>query len=440
MHVNREILDGLLAACDRPASRSSPTSEPLPLARARDRGARRPRDPRERAPRAAAARPGPVRRVAAPAAPRRDRRDALVVARRGRRRHAVGRPQRRRDRLPDDHDRHAGALEGEQPGDVRRARERRLDRRRPRPARRAAVARAGGGASPSRPRRPSTSASRRRSTGTRSSTSGATSRARRRRLAAQAAVMLWSPFLSVEADEAGQQGLVRHRAALGRAAFVDRALRARALAARSSRRSTSSTLAALLLGLNTVMAMVFAGTVRYRAPWDFVLALLAAFALERAWELLRERRAGAVRERRSVERLDPVGAAVLREVATRARAPGRPHRGRAPGVARRARGSPPRAHRRHPGGRGAPSRPSSTISGSPPTALAITGRPRSIASSATMPKPSPNDETTTICASSNTGATGATRPRNVTASASRELARPSTEARARAGRRRRSAA
>ena len=46
-------------------------------------------------------------------------------------------------------------------------------------------------------------------------------------------------------------------------------------------------LAGLLLGFNTVMAMVFAGTVRYRAPWDFVLALLAAFAVERAWELVR---------------------------------------------------------------------------------------------------------------------------------------------------------
>jgi len=50
-------------------------------------------------------------------------------------------------------------------------------------------------------------------------------------------------------------------------------------------------LAALLLGLNTLMAMVFAGTVRYRVPWDFLLALLAAFALERAWCLAQERRA-----------------------------------------------------------------------------------------------------------------------------------------------------
>ena len=52
-------------------------------------------------------------------------------------------------------------------------------------------------------------------------------------------------------------------------------------------------LAALVLGVNTLAAMVFAGTVRYRAPWDFVLALLAAFALERAWALLRSRRGPA---------------------------------------------------------------------------------------------------------------------------------------------------
>jgi hypothetical protein len=45
-------------------------------------------------------------------------------------------------------------------------------------------------------------------------------------------------------------------------------------------------------------------------------------------------------------------------------------------------------------------RPSSTISGSPPTELAITARPRSIASSATIPNPSPNDGTTTISARS----------------------------------------
>ncbi len=53
-------------------------------------------------------------------------------------------------------------------------------------------------------------------------------------------------------------------------------------------------LAVLLLAYNTVMAMVFAGTVRYRTPWDFLLALLAAFALQRAWELVLERRRAPV--------------------------------------------------------------------------------------------------------------------------------------------------
>ena len=40
-------------------------------------------------------------------------------------------------------------------------------------------------------------------------------------------------------------------------------------------------LALALLAYNTIAAMIFAGTVRYRVPWDFLLALLAAFALER---------------------------------------------------------------------------------------------------------------------------------------------------------------
>ena len=43
-------------------------------------------------------------------------------------------------------------------------------------------------------------------------------------------------------------------------------------------------LAGLLLAYQTAAAMVFAGTARYRTPWDFLLALLAAVALERLWE------------------------------------------------------------------------------------------------------------------------------------------------------------
>jgi hypothetical protein len=42
-----------------------------------------------------------------------------------------------------------------------------------------------------------------------------------------------------------------------------------------------------LLGYQLLAAMIFAGATRYRVPWDFVLALLAAGALV---ELLRRRR------------------------------------------------------------------------------------------------------------------------------------------------------
>lgn len=109
------------------------------------------------------------------------------------------------------------------------------------------------------------------------------------RLAVQAAGMLWSPFLSVEADDPGQQGAADLAQRTVEPAFV-LVLYALALwgAFLAPRRFVA--LAALLLGYNTLAAMVFAGTVRYRAPWDFLLALLAAFALERAWALLRQRR------------------------------------------------------------------------------------------------------------------------------------------------------
>jgi 4-amino-4-deoxy-L-arabinose transferase-like glycosyltransferase len=42
-------------------------------------------------------------------------------------------------------------------------------------------------------------------------------------------------------------------------------------------------LALIFIGYETVMAWIFAGTTRYRVPWDFVLALLAAAAIARLW-------------------------------------------------------------------------------------------------------------------------------------------------------------
>ena len=113
------------------------------------------------------------------------------------------------------------------------------------------------------------------------------------RLALQAVGMLWSPFTSVEADEAGQRGFsdLAQRTVEPAFALVVYVL---ALwgAFLAPRRFVA--LAALLLAFNTVMATVFAGTTRYRVPWDFLLALLAAFALERAWELVRDRRRAPV--------------------------------------------------------------------------------------------------------------------------------------------------
>ena len=112
------------------------------------------------------------------------------------------------------------------------------------------------------------------------------------RLAVQAVGMLWSPFLSVTADDPGQQGTLDLAQRTVEPAFV-LALYALALWGAFLAPRRFVVLAGLLLAFNTLAAMVFAGTVRYRAPWDFVLALLAAFALERAWELLRKRRSPA---------------------------------------------------------------------------------------------------------------------------------------------------
>ncbi len=109
------------------------------------------------------------------------------------------------------------------------------------------------------------------------------------RLSAQAVWMLWSPLLSVEADDQGQQGLAdlgqRTIEPLYMILLYGLAVWGAFLA---PRRLTA--LVVLMVAYNTVMAMVFAGTVRYRVPWDFLLALLAAFAVERAWELVQARR------------------------------------------------------------------------------------------------------------------------------------------------------
>jgi 4-amino-4-deoxy-L-arabinose transferase-like glycosyltransferase len=54
-------------------------------------------------------------------------------------------------------------------------------------------------------------------------------------------------------------------------------------------------LAAALLAYQTLMAMVFAGTTRYRAPWDFLLVVLAAAGLQAMVGRWRKRTPGTLR-------------------------------------------------------------------------------------------------------------------------------------------------
>jgi 4-amino-4-deoxy-L-arabinose transferase-like glycosyltransferase len=109
------------------------------------------------------------------------------------------------------------------------------------------------------------------------------------RLAAQAARMLWQPTFTVEDDDDARGGVAEVARRVVEPAFMI-ALYGLALAGAFFAPGRFLALVLLLEAYNTVAAMVFAGTVRYRTPFDFLLALLAAFALERAWARLRQTR------------------------------------------------------------------------------------------------------------------------------------------------------
>jgi 4-amino-4-deoxy-L-arabinose transferase-like glycosyltransferase len=70
-------------------------------------------------------------------------------------------------------------------------------------------------------------------------------------------------------------------------------------------------LALALLAYDTLAAMLFAGETRYRVPWDFLIALCAAAAVARILALTGR---GPVTEERPVEDLRPVGGAGLEKV------------------------------------------------------------------------------------------------------------------------------
>lgn len=114
-------------------------------------------------------------------------------------------------------------------------------------------------------------------------------------LAVQATRMLWSPF---PRDSTAGGGVSRVAREVVEPAYVI-ALYLLAIGGLFVAPGRFVVLALLLLAYNTALAMVFAGTTRYRVPWDFLLALLAAFALASLW------RRYAKRSRRSPVIVEP---------------------------------------------------------------------------------------------------------------------------------------
>ena len=108
------------------------------------------------------------------------------------------------------------------------------------------------------------------------------------KLSAQAVRMLWGPVVTVESEtpETGLNGFARREVepvfALTLFGFALLGI------TKLPRRFLALTL--LLLGYGTLMAMVFAGTVRYRVPWDFLLCIPAAFGISMTVAFFERRR------------------------------------------------------------------------------------------------------------------------------------------------------
>jgi 4-amino-4-deoxy-L-arabinose transferase-like glycosyltransferase len=104
------------------------------------------------------------------------------------------------------------------------------------------------------------------------------------KLAAQAVRMEWDPRPTKTATESGQ-GLLRD---LVQPVYTS-VLFALGIAGLFVVPRFFAALALSLLAYETLAAMVFAGATRYRIAWDFLIAVLAAAAIERAWARWRVR-------------------------------------------------------------------------------------------------------------------------------------------------------
>ena len=110
------------------------------------------------------------------------------------------------------------------------------------------------------------------------------------KLATQAVRMLWAPQATQTEGRPGAGTWLDRGRTLAEPAYV-LGLYAFALVGLALVPRSFAVLAAGLLGYQTLAAMLFAGSTRYRAPWDFVLALLAAPAILRLARYLRARAA-----------------------------------------------------------------------------------------------------------------------------------------------------
>ena len=100
------------------------------------------------------------------------------------------------------------------------------------------------------------------------------------KLMAQATRLLWNPAVTADTGGPSSGGVFHALRHLAEPAYAI-PLYILALVGLFFVSTPFRGLALIFLGYETLAAWVFAGTTRYRVPWDFVLALLAAAALER---------------------------------------------------------------------------------------------------------------------------------------------------------------
>lgn len=112
------------------------------------------------------------------------------------------------------------------------------------------------------------------------------------RLAAQATWMLWDPRVTSTEGRPGQGTWLDTGRGLAAPVYTG-ALYALALVGLWAAPRSLSVLVLALLGYQTLAAMLFAGATRYRAPWDFLVALLAAAGALALARRRRQRRGSA---------------------------------------------------------------------------------------------------------------------------------------------------